>query len=271
MSFNKRLDEARKGYEKKDLETTSQAHTPEHISKAIHDRYEEHGGGASQFLGDFVYGGLDGIITTFAVVSGVEGASLGANIILILGLANVFADGFSMAMGAFLSQRSEQEFYNKEYEREMWEVEHIPDGERAELYEIYRYQGYTDEEARLLTEIKTRDKKRWVESMMVDELGMLRDDRAPWMRALATLTAFLIAGSVPLLVFLLGLFIPIPPDAAFPIAIVLSGMALFGLGAAKVLVTHQNPWRAGFEMLLLGGLAAGVAYLVGWLLRGLTG
>ena len=133
MSFNKRLDEARKGYEKKDLKTTSQAHTPEHISKAIHDRYEEHGGGASQFLGDFVYGGLDGIITTFAVVSGVEGASLGANIILILGLANVFADGFSMAMGAFLSQRSEQEFYNKEYEREMWEVEHIPDGERAEL------------------------------------------------------------------------------------------------------------------------------------------
>jgi len=271
MSFSKRLDEARDGYKKKDVDASSKAHEAAYISQVIHDKQEKHGGGLSQFLGDFVYGGLDGIITTFAVVSGVEGASLGTNIILILGLANLFADGFSMATGAFLSQRSEQEFYRKEYEREMWEVEHLPEGEREELKQIYRSQGYTAEEAVQLVELKTRSEERWVESMMVDELGMLKDERSPLMRALATFVAFVIAGSVPMLIFVLGLFISIPTGMAFPVSVLLSGLALFGLGAAKVLVTHQNPWRAGLEMLLVGGLAASVAYLVGWLLRGIAG
>jgi VIT1/CCC1 family predicted Fe2+/Mn2+ transporter len=270
MSYGKRLDEAREGYEKKDVEASSQAHETAYISQSLHARQEEHGGGLSQFLGDFVYGGLDGIITTFAVVSGVEGASLGTNVILILGLANLFADGFSMATGAFLSQRSEQEFYRKEYEREMWEVEHLPEGEKEELKQIYLSQGYSEEESEKFVEIKTRENTRWVESMMVDELGMLKDERSPLMRALATFIAFVFAGSIPMLVFVLGLFVPIPDGAAFSVSVVLSGLALFGLGAAKVLVTHQNPWRAGLEMLLVGGLAASVAYFVGWLLRGIA-
>lgn len=270
MSFSKRLDEAREGYKEKDVEISGQAHKPEHISQDIHNRYEEHGGEISQFLGDFVYGGLDGIITTFAVVSGVEGASLGTNIILIMGLANLFADGFSMATGAFLSQRSEQEFYQKEYERELWEVENLPDGEKEELKLIYQYQGYSEEEAEQLTDIKTRNKVRWVNSMMVDELGMLKDERSPLMRALATFIAFVLAGSIPMLTFVIGLFVQISAGMAFPVSIMLSGLALFGLGAAKVLVTHQNPWRAGMEMLLMGGMAAGVAYFIGWLLRGIA-
>ncbi|MFC1879201.1 VIT1/CCC1 transporter family protein [Chloroflexota bacterium] len=218
-----------------------------------------------------VYGGLDGIITTFAVVSGVAGAQLGTPVILILGLANLLADGFSMATGAYLASKSEQEYYQKEWEREAWEVEHFPDGERAELFELYRRRDYSEEEAQQLVDIQSREPTRWIRAMMVDELNMMEDERNPLTNGLATFISFIIAGSVPLLVYLLGLFNPIPPESAFPTSIIMSGLALFGLGAAKVAVTKLNPLRSGIEMLVVGGLAAGVAYLVGALLKGIGG
>ena len=266
MSITKRLDEARKAYGTADRRASAVAHDPQRIAQWA---AEEHGGAGSQYIGDFVYGGLDGIITTFAVVSGVAGANLGTGVILILGLANLLADGFSMATGAYLSTKSEQAYYRKEREREMWEIEHFPEGERAELLEIYRGKGYTEEEALQLVHIHSRDKERWADAMMVDELGMLHDAGNPLMNGLATLIAFLVAGVVPLLVYLIGLAVPIAPDVSFPISIGLSALALFALGTAKVLVTRQNPFRSGIEMLLVGGLAAAVAYVIGALLQGL--
>ncbi len=268
MSFIRRLDDARRAYANRDKGASAVAHDPQHVAQAVQAK-EEHGGAGSQYIGDFVYGGLDGIITTFAVVSGVAGANLGTGIILILGIANLLADGFSMATGAYLSTKSEQEYYDKERQREQWEVEHFPEGERAELYELYRHKGYSEEEAGQMMSILTRDKERWVDAMMTDELGLLKDEGNPLLNGLATLIAFIVAGSVPLLVYLVGLVVSIPPQAAFPTSVILSGMALFGLGATKVLVTHQNPFRSGLEMLLVGGLAAVVAYVVGALLKGL--
>jgi len=268
MSITKRLDEARKAYKDGDVQASAMAHDPHRIAHAARER---HGGASSQYLGEMVYGGLDGIITTFAVVSGVAGADLGANIIVIMGMANVLADGFSMATGAYLSAKSEQEYYDRERQREGWEVEHFPEGEQAELKELYLSQDYPEEDAQRLVEIKTRDVNHWLDTMMLEELGMMKDERKPINSALITFIAFVIAGVVPLSVYLLGLFLPIPPEIAFPISIVLSGLALFGLGAAKVLVTERNPWRSGLEMLLVGGLAAGVAYVVGALLKGIGG
>jgi VIT1/CCC1 family predicted Fe2+/Mn2+ transporter len=268
MSFSKRLEEARKAYTKHDLDLSREAHDPRHIAKAAEER---HGGASSQYLGEMVYGGLDGIVTTFAVVSGVAGADLGPQVVIILGLANLLADGFSMATGAYLSTKSEQEYYQQEWKREAWEVEHFPEGERAELYEIYRQDGYDDQDAQQLVEIQSREPERWVKAMMVDELGMLEDERNPLYSGAATLAAFILAGSLPLLIYLLGIFVPVPPQAAFPISLVLSGAALFVLGAAKVLVTRRNAFRSGLEMLVVGGMAAGVAYAVGALLRGLGG
>jgi VIT1/CCC1 family predicted Fe2+/Mn2+ transporter len=267
MSMSKRLEEARKAFTRHDTQASALAHDPARIAEAA----EEHGGAGSQYLGEMVYGGLDGIITTFAVVSGVAGAQLGTPVILILGLANLFADGFSMATGAYLSAKSEQEYYRKEWARESWEVEHFPDGERAELYEVYRKRGYEEGEARQLVDIQSREPSRWVKAMMVDELGMLADEGNPLLNGLVTLGAFVVAGAVPLLIYLFGLAFPIPSQVAFPVAIALSGLALFGLGAAKVFVTKLNPFRSGFEMLLVGGLAAGVAYVVGALLKGIGG
>ena len=266
-SPSKRLEEARKSFSRGDMKGSEHAHTAEAIAEAA----ERHGGAGSKYLGEMVYGGLDGIVTTFAVVSGVAGAQLGTPVILILGLANLFADGFSMATGSYLSTKSEHEYYRKEWQREAWEVEHFPDGERAELAAVYGQRGYSEDEARQLVDIQSREPRRWVKAMMVDELGMLEDESNPLLHGVATFVAFLLAGSLPLVIYLLGLGFTIPHAVTFPISMTLSGLALFALGAMKVLVTKLNPVRSGFEMLIVGGLAAGVAYAVGALLKGIGG
>lgn len=268
MSIAKRVDDARRAFRQGDFDRAARAHAPERINGT---HREEHGSAGDQYIGEMVYGGLDGIITTFAVVSGVAGAQLGSGIILVLGLANLLADGLSMATGAYLSSKSEQEYYEREWERERWEVEHFPDAERAELYEVYRDHDYSEQEARALVEIQSRKPERWVRAMMVDELGMMEEERNPLRIGLATLISFVVAGSVPLLVYLLGLLTPIASQSAFAISVVLSAAALFGLGAAKVLVTGRNVFKSGLEMLLVGGLAATVAYLVGALLKSVAG
>ncbi|HAF49326.1 MAG TPA: hypothetical protein DCL08_08855 [Anaerolineaceae bacterium] len=268
MSTSKRLETAREAFERRDEASSAKVHDPEAIAQAA---VESHGRASDQYIGNMVYGGLDGIITTFAVVSGVAGAELGAGVIVILGLANLLGDGLSMAVGAYLSSRSEQEYYEKERAREAWEVDHFPEGERAEMIEIYQGQGYSEEEAQKLVEIISRDKERWLDSMMVDELGMLADEKKPILSALATLASFIVAGSVPLLIYFLGLITPLNPALSFPISLALSGLALFGLGAAKVFITERNFLKSGLEMLIVGGLSASVAYLVGVLLKGVGG
>jgi VIT1/CCC1 family predicted Fe2+/Mn2+ transporter len=265
MSITRRIDKAREAFAEKDLTASQSAHSPEAIAAAA----EEHGGAGHQYIGDMVYGGLDGIVTTFAIVSGVAGANLGSGIVLVLGLANLLADGFSMAAGAFLALKSELEYYDREREREAWEVEHFPEGERTELVEIYRAKGHDSDDAETLVEIQAKNEELWIDEMMVQELGMLRDERRPVLSALATFGSFIVAGAVPLLVYVIGIFAPVDSGASFAIAATLSAAALFGLGAAKVLITERNWFRSGLEMLAVGSLAAGVAYFIGYLLRGL--
>ncbi len=268
MSLSKRLEDARKAYASGDAEASARAHDPKRIAAAMQ---EQHGGAGSQYLGSYVYGGLDGIITTFAVVSGVAGAQLDFGVVIILGLANLLGDGFSMATGAYLSAKSDREYYERERQREAWEVEHFPESEKEELHQLYLSQGYPEEDAAKMVEIKSRDHTRWVDAMMIEELGMLPDDRKPIKEALATFISFIVAGSIPLLIYVIGWLakLSIPDQTLFLISTGLSAAALFALGAAKSLVTSRNAIISGLEMLVVGGAAAGVAYGVGVLLHSL--
>jgi VIT1/CCC1 family predicted Fe2+/Mn2+ transporter len=107
--------------------------------------------------------------------------------------------------------------------------------------------------------------------MMIEELKMVKEDTNPLYNALTTFISFVLAGSLPLIIYLIGLVTPVAPDTAFTISIVLSALALFGLGAAKVFVTRLNPVRSGLEMLVVGGFAAIVAYVIGALLKNIGG
>jgi len=260
MSLTRRLDERR--------HTVAAPVAPEHSPRGHNeDVHRSH----HKYVGDFVYGGLDGIITTFAVVSGVAGADLSSGIVLILGAANLFADGFSMATGAYLSSKSEQEYYEQERSREAWQIDTYPDAEQTELAEIYRDKGYSAEDAETLVGIHAKDRELLLDAMMVHELNMHPDDRKPLLSAATTFVSFIFMGSIPLLVFVLGLFMAISFRTEFRLSIAMTAIALFCLGALKVRITALNWFRSGMEMLLVGGVAAAVAYMVGFLLRGLGG
>jgi len=267
MSITKRIDQARGAFESGDVRAAAKLHDPARIASEETNDSSHRPKFVGYYIKSIVYGGLDGIITTFAVVSGVAGADLGVHVILILGLANLFADGFSMGTGDYLSTKSEREFYANEAKRQRWEADNFPEGQTAELLNLYRQHGYDEEEAQGLVVIQTRNKERWVNTMMIEELNMVKEEGAPIYNALATFLAFVVAGVLPLGIYLIGLFTPVASNTAFLISIISSAVALFLLGSAKVYVTRLNPIRSGFEMLLVGGFAAVVAYIVGALLK----
>ena len=263
MPPSRDLHQAKEAYQKRNTQASRAAHNA--VAK------EAHQGAHGKYIKSVVYGGLDGIVTTFAVVAGVNGASLPVGIILIMGFANLLADGLSMAIGDFLSTKAENEYNNAEREREAWEVHHYPEGEKKELIEIYEDKGLTGEDAKAVVEIIARHEDAWVDIMMVEELGIVASEDSPARHALATFASFAFFGFTPLLANVLALFIPVFKDNAFVIASVMTGLMLFVLGALKVLITERNWLRSGLEMLLVGGSTAVAAYLVGFFLQGLAG
>jgi len=127
--ITRNIDKARSAYRHHDPEASRKAHEDGGAP-------EKHQTGRGQYIKSFVYGGLDGIVTTFAVVAGVAGANLSASVVLILGVANLIADGISMAFGDFLSTKAENEYMSAERARETWETRNYPEGEKREMVDV---------------------------------------------------------------------------------------------------------------------------------------
>lgn len=214
------------------------------------------------YLAEFVYGGIDGSITTFAVVAGAVGAGLDNTIIIILGFANLFADGFSMSIGAYMSAKSEKQNFQKQKALEYWEVDNMPETEREEIRDIYREKGFEEPLLSQVVEVITKDKDRWVDVMMKDELGLIEDDKSPFQTGLYTFISFLIVGLIPLLVFVAD-YININISQKFLWSSILTGIGFIIIGFLKSKVTNNSVIKGISETLLLGGLAALVAYFVG--------
>ena len=221
------------------------------------------------YLGEFVYGGIDGCVTTFAVVAGAVGADLGGSVIIILGFANLFADGFAMSIGAYLSTKSEKDNYQKHKQVEYWEVENLPEVEKAEIREIYRAKGF---EGRLLDEVVeviVADKDRWVDVMMKEELDMIEEQKSPVVMGTVTYVSFILIGLIPLLIYVWDYFAPVA-GSLFLWSSVFTGLGFVIIGVMKTYVTQTNAWRGVLETLVLGAIAALVSYFVGDLLEGLV-
>jgi VIT1/CCC1 family predicted Fe2+/Mn2+ transporter len=256
--FTRSLEEARKAYKSKDIEAAKKAH-------AAGGNVENHNT-AGQYIKSLVYGGMDGIITTFAVVAGVAGASLSSNIILILGIANLLADGFSMAVGDYLSTKAEMEYNKNEREREAWEVENHPEGEKQELIELYVDKGLSREDSEQIVNILSKNKKAWVDVMMVEELGIIEDNESPLKSALVTFAAFGVFGFIPVMAYIIGDSLGITGDSVFAFDCLLTAITLLILGAVKSKFTGKSWIKSALETLLVGGAAAAIAYGVGVLL-----
>lgn len=210
-------------------------------------------------LRDAVYGGIDGSVTTFAIIAGVAGAGLSPLVIVALGLANVLADGFSMAAANYSGAKAEQDNLHRIRAVEERHIRDHPEGERHEAHEILRGKGLSGPVLEQATDAITADREAWIALMLEGEYGLSGVDPHPLHAAMATFVAFLIAGMVPLVPFLLGL------PAAFTLSIGMTAAAFFAIGALKSRWSLARWWRSGTETLLIGGIAAAIAYAVGTL------
>jgi len=233
----------------------------------IHDE-SVHRREQGKYLGDLVYGANDGIITTFAVVSGAAGAALSSGVIIILGLANLIADGISMGMSNFLALRSKRDFHRQQRSIEEMEVEKFPEKEREETREILRKWGVPEAHVEGALEGVVKDKKRWVDLMMRDELDIIEEHvESPGKHGAMTSLAFFVAGALPLIPYV----VPVAASSRFVVSIIATAISLFGVGAARTLVTKMPWFRSGLEMLVVGGIASFAAYFVGGLVKTLFG
>lgn len=240
----------------------SREHTPSRIRERL-DRSN------STYLSDCIYGAIDGTVTTFAVVSGVAGAGLSSSIVIVLGLANLVGDGFSMAASNFLGTRADQQLRQQARIAESNQIDSHPDGEREEVRQIYARKGFEGEDLENAVAVICSDRERWLDTMLSEELGLQLTRRSPIRAATATFFAFLFVGFIPLMPFTMHLM-SAPLEQPFAWSCLFTGLAFFGVGAAKSRFVQQHWLLAGCETLLLGGSAAGLAFLVGRLLRGIA-
>jgi VIT1/CCC1 family predicted Fe2+/Mn2+ transporter len=216
------------------------------------------------YISDLVYGANDGIITTFAVVSGAAGASLSPGTIVILGLANMVADGISMGLSNYLGISSKLDFQKQERLREEFEVENFPEKERDEVREILLRWGVPEKHLEEILDAVTSNKKRWVDLMMREELGIYEDKVVyPMKHGLVTMVAFMVAGFLPLTPYVFGL----QSESQFAVSIAATAGSLFAVGSARTLITGANWLKSGIQMLVVGGFAAFASYYVGALVK----
>ena len=219
---------------------------------------------------DFIYGAFDGSVTTFAVVAGAIGASLSPMIVVILGFANLFADGFSMAVGNYQAAKARIEYIQKERAREEWEIDNMEESERQEIRDIYAKKGFTAELLEEIVKVITTRRKVWVDTMMKEELGLIEDGRRPLDTAASTMFGFVIIGVIPLIPFLFIYVTGIHLNSeSFAYSVVSTSVAFFLIGVIKGKIVKKPLIRSGAMTLFVGGIAATVAYLVGNLLASL--
>ncbi|MEE8458278.1 MAG: VIT1/CCC1 transporter family protein [Phycisphaerales bacterium] len=240
-----------------------------HTDQAIRRRLDA--GPSHSYLRDWIYGAIDGAVTTFAVVCGVAGAGLPDRVIIILGMANLAADGFSMAASNYLGTRAEHQQCDATRQAEEIEVRTIPDREREEIRQIFARKGFEGEHLEHAVAVITSDPRRWVETMLVEEHGITGRAAAPWRAAVVTFIAFVVVGALPLLPYLATAALGTSTDHAFTWSVIMTGIAFFGVGALKTRFVPQSWLRAGLEVLTVGGLAAALAFAAGALLKGVAG
>lgn len=231
----------------------------EHSPEAIRRRLAK--GARLNYLRDFVYGGVDGAVTTFAVVAGTIGATLPARVVLILGAANLIADGFSMAASNFLGTRAERDDYRRLETIEDRHIEITPEGEREEIRQIYAEKGFANGELERVVELITADRARWVNTMMAEEYGLPGEIRSEWIAGAMTFAAFVVCGLIPLLPFIFA------AADSFAFSAVLTGAVFFLIGSVKSRWSTARWWSSGLTTFAVGGAAAALAFLIGAILK----
>jgi vacuolar iron transporter family protein len=230
-----------------------------HTRQAIHDRLAR--GPRSSYLGDWIYGGIDGAVTTFAIVAGVVGADLSAAVVLLLGFANLLADGFAMGAGNYSGTKAERDNYIRVLGIEQKHIALVPEGEQEEIRQIFAAKGFSGGDLERIVAVITSDRTLWAKTMAVEEYGLSPTLRSPIYAALSTFAAFITCGLVPFITYLWA--------GGLMACIAATSATFFAVGAIKSRWSPL-PWRrSGLETLLIGMSAAAVAFAAEFGLRAL--
>jgi VIT1/CCC1 family predicted Fe2+/Mn2+ transporter len=185
----------------------------------------------------------------------VVGASLSPGIILILGFANLFADGFSMAAANYQASKARNEYIEMKRKQEEWEIENLEDQEKDEIDELLEE----------IVRIITSRRKVWVDTMMKEELGLIEDEKRPLDSSISTFVGFNMIGLIPLVPFMIFIAMGVDPNSdAFIFSTIFVVSAFFLVGMIKGKIVKKSKMKSGLYTLIIGGIAAFVAYFIGY-------
>lgn len=252
-----RVDTAREAFLQNNIAQIKNTHTKGAIHKDIHHN-EAHLKGFN--LPEIILGGQDGLVNVLGVILGVAAATNSSQLVIVAGLAATFAESISMAAVAYTSKLAEADYYQSEYEREKWEIEKVPKGEREEVRALYENYGFKGKILDDIVATITSDKQKWLSVMMEQELKLEPINRKDIIPAAIIVGVSAIVGS----------FIPLTPFFFFPLrtanifSLVISAIALFTVGFYKAKRTiGRNFFKQGIEMMIIGIVSALVGYFIG--------
>jgi len=235
----------------------------------IHPEYHKAGG---QYIKSIIYGGLDGIVSIFVTVAAASGGNIGVTLILVLGLAKLFAGGLSMGIGDWLATDAEVDMAKRERKREEWECDNFLEGEIDEMVELYTNKGMDEAASREIMAILSKNKNAFVDIMMAEELGIPPDieNEVPWKHGAINFASFMGFGVVPLLVYILVAASSnshASSKTIFYISIAVTAMTLTLMGLIKGKLTGSSLWKSALITLLFGSFTAFIGWFVGWILN----
>ena len=229
---------------------------------------DQHASKNAKYVKNIIYGGLDGIITTFSIIAAAVGASLEMRLIIAMGVANLIADGISMGVGEYLSTTFENKYISSEKAKEEHEFDNNHDYEVEEMIELYQNEGLDLEDAKEIVNIYTsKDKYKplFIKNMMAMELGLEINDDDPRINGLVTFVAFLIFGFVPVLFYIIFYFSDYHDyNSIFIINCFITIITIFILGIVQAKITKQPLFISALKLTMNGVIASSMAFLIGW-------
>jgi len=265
LNTSNKTDLAQSAYSQGDRESSTLIHKQIKVAK------ESHSGDAGEYISAIVFGGLDGIITTFAIVSAAAASHLTRSVILIIGFANILGDAVGMAVGDYVSTKAEMDHAVAAKTKEERNITHRQQEEKLSLIEVYVSKGLSRSDAERVVAILSENSEVFLEAIMVEKLGFLSEtgEEGALKEAGITFGAFMVFGGLPLLAYICGGNYSTPGgfDGVYGASVALFAIALFTLGAIKGKIGKKRWWMSGLTMLLNGAITTALSYVLGYFLN----
>ncbi|MFC5649176.1 VIT1/CCC1 transporter family protein [Paenibacillus solisilvae] len=214
---------------------------------------------ATDFIRDIVIGMADGLTVPFALAAGLSGTVSNTSLVVIAGMAEIAAGSIAMGLGGYLAARTEREHYLSELARERREIIELPEYEREEVAEILRGWALPEPVISSAVESISADPDRWVDFMMKHELGLEEPDPRRARNSSITIgLSYIVGGIIPLSPYMLVQ----TPDTALYLSVIITLIALFVFGYVKGKFTGSAPIKSAWQTTLVGGAAAGIAFII---------